>query len=98
MVMVRTFSHFAVVDLRQILVLHALHFVHQVDVLLHFLVVLDEVLLEVHNVFVGGFLRAEDVDWSEVAVVAALDLREAGCESGVRCDRMAFPHLFFLKV
>ena len=50
-----------------------LDFPHEVHVLVEPFIVLNEVFLIIHDIFIGRFLGAIDVDWSKVRISDGFD-------------------------
>lgn len=58
--------------LGNVLMIHILYLIHQSHVFAHSIIILNEILFEIHNVLIWGLFGAVDVDVAEVAVLGGL--------------------------
>lgn len=56
------------VYLGDVLMIHILDLIDQSHVLVHSIIILNEILFEIHNVLIWGLFGAVDVDVTEVAI------------------------------
>ena len=89
-----TLHHLTPVDSGDVLVLDLLHSLHQLSVSVEPSIVLDEVFLEVHDVLVGRFLGAVDVNGSEVGVGCVLHEGQQ-VKVGTLVRGLSLPHALF---
>lgn len=64
-----TFYKLTMMYLGDVLMIHILDLIHQSHVSAHSIIILYEILFEIHNVFVWGFFCTVDVDVAEVAIL-----------------------------